>query len=69
MGPKTFSVICVTYILGFVISFGHAYGTAPAERITFTGQTMPNTNDQKATTAVMCAMFWPLYVSVELQKR
>lgn len=61
--------IFLTYILAFILTFGHAYHSIPdAEQKEFAGQmyTVHNGAGVKATGAFLSSMFWPLYWSVRV---
>ena len=54
---KTLIAAVVIYIAGFLGTYGHAFNTIDSKY-----------PEQRAVGAILCAAFWPLYVSVEAWK-
>lgn len=65
------SVVFITYVLGFLITFGHAYNQVPD---TETGRwggveyTITNGVSTKALGGMLCSVAWPLYWSARIWK-
>jgi hypothetical protein len=64
-------VLLITYILGMVLTFGHAFHQTPDEEIGRFGgveYTIRNGPGTKAIGGMLCAIVWPLYWSARIWK-
>lgn len=55
--------LVVAYLLGGLVTFGHAYNTRPATYTTWNGQIVYSTQGQRTVDSIVCAVLWPLYAS------
>lgn len=58
-----FHKILAAHVVAVIITFGHAYTTSDKTR-QFIGQEIQISKAQRAGDAIMCAVWWPLYVSI-----
>ena len=71
MNDRTLAGIFLSYILGFVFTFGHAYNAVPSvEKAHFGGAeyVVHNGVGTKTTGAFLASMVWPLYWSAQAWK-
>ena len=59
----------VAYIIAAIITFGHAYNQVDNTRVSFSGVEIVNTPPDKAISALVSAICWPLYASFKLQEK
>ena len=71
MSDRTLTGIFLTYVLGFIFTFGHAYNAVPTVEIGHFGGTEYTIHNGPATKAVggfLSSTMWPLYWSAQAWK-
>ena len=71
MSDRTLVGIVLSYVLGFIFTFGHAYNNVPdtqVERMGSMEYTVQNSAGIKAVGAFLASMGWPLYWSARAWK-
>lgn len=61
---KVFVSIIAAYLLGFLLTYGHAYNHRPKTDVIF-GVEVQVSDGAKAFDSFWIAAFWPLYLSIK----